>query len=115
MKFVQSVCHIFLALKWALRPFFVTLIVGYALVLGKLLLFAILVGVIWGYYLFGYIIIRRVLVKDAQIKIVPLKYWGLEMPLAVYFKSFGAVVGFWRLIKHRLFRSSLNVRNKVER
>jgi hypothetical protein len=100
---VQSMFHLFLSIKWALRPFFFLFTLLLAVYTKTYLASIVLVLIPFIYYLTGYFLLSRFVNKDADFVIQRLKYFGLEIILGMFFKSFGAINGFIKIIKKVLF------------
>ncbi|MDD3083871.1 MAG: glycosyltransferase [Candidatus ainarchaeum sp.] len=109
-RIMQTLNHLFLCGKWLVRPFFYSITLIYAIIVLNYLAILVLLIMPFLYYLLGYYLIKQ----NFEQKILKLKYCGVEIPLAMYFKSFGAVNGLIKTIKYYFFNKDYKF-SKVER
>ena len=114
IAFLQNCNHLFLAIKWALRPFLVIFVL-IIFTMYNALLFWLLIIFVWVYYLSGYLCVINFLNKNTDFKVYKLRLFGLEIPLGVFYKSLGAIHGVYKILKHIIFKKEINYHNKVER
>ncbi len=114
IKFIQALFHLFLSIKWALRPFFYLFTLTLTIYTNLTLVTVSLLFVPFVYYLTSYYLLSKFVNKDADFEIVKLKYFGVEVILGVFFKSFGAINGFIKILKKGLFGTE-PVFKKIER
>jgi len=110
-NFVQTVNKLFIGLKWLFRPYFV--IVAFILTINSIL-FWVLLFLIFGYFIIGYLLLLKYVVCDSERNIKKLKFFGFELPFSDLYLSFGGLNGFQKLMRHFLFGIKLKF-SKVER